>query len=180
MDEAQDLSETQGSPPPSYSSVQEETSVIELQVTRSRRESETLISGDETASGDTQRTIDRYHNSLQELKEALRYNPTFAQDSQAFETVDTNDPLILQKQINKIFEARQVAAQTPSRWGKYKSIVESVYKAISPFMRTLADLGSNQVSFPLHFEDSCRLIRMVLHSKDYLFYYRFDLPVCFN
>lgn len=97
---------------------------------------------------DTKRTIERYHGALQELKDALNLNPTWGgAEALTFESVDENNPAGLREEINKLYRSQQVTRENPSRWDKYKVLTERIYRAVSPFMKTIAQLGSDQVKY---------------------------------
>jgi len=146
------LVEKRNGRPPSYTSVDRNALDVEslrIQEAHLGPESELPQLSANESYDDTKRTIDRYHGALKELKDALNLNPTWGGPvALAFENVDDNNPIGLREEINKLYRSQQITRENRSRWDKYKVLTERIYRAVSPFMKTIAQLGSDQVKYP--------------------------------
>lgn len=95
--------------------------------------------------GDTNRTVTRYRESLEQLKEVLKH----ARDWKAFQfselddIPDDNDSSKLRQAINDLFQRTEAKVKSPTRWEKCKSVIEVIYTALSPFVKNLLVMVSD-------------------------------------
>lgn len=124
--------------------------------------------------GETRRTLERYENSLIQLRETLKQirGSWEAFEFSELETIPNDvDPDKLRQAIYNTLEGFKAKSRNPSKWAKFKGVVESVYRAISPFMKTILVMGveSQMVGYYTFFAaraDGNSLIRGQLFLKE--------------
>ena len=90
--------------------------------------------------GETKRTINRYHNAVEQLNEVLKHAP---EDWKAFQSSEVDalpddiDPSHLRRALNDVFLRNEVKVKNPSRWAKCKNIMETIYTKLSPLVKNL-------------------------------------------
>ena len=104
--------------------------------------------------GDTNRTLNRYRDSLDQLKEALNLAHGRWKVFQFLELEsipEDIDPSRLRQAINDVFKSTEGRIKSPTRWAKCKRVIETVYTALSPFVKNVLCIGSGSsgVSLPL-------------------------------
>jgi hypothetical protein len=90
--------------------------------------------------GDNTRTLTRYKDAVKRLKEALNNVQGEGKLFQVPELATLPDdvgPNQLREAINHIFEQAATRVENRSRWTKCKQVVESMYLAISPFIKNM-------------------------------------------
>ena len=97
--------------------------------------------------GDTKRSVIRYRESLDELKESLRlahgqwkaFQSLHFSEPEAIR--DDIDPSRLRQAINDVFQSAQGTVKSPSRWGKCKRVIQVIYTALSPVLKNALVIG---------------------------------------
>ena len=88
----------------------------------------------------TKRTVNRYRESLGQLKEALKLaqGQWKAFQFPEFESMSEDiDPVILRQAIDNIFQSNEGSVKNSSRWSKVKRVIEAIYTALSPFVKNV-------------------------------------------
>jgi hypothetical protein len=90
--------------------------------------------------GETERTINGYHDAVKQLNEVLSHAPS---DWKAFQSSEVEtlpndiDPSHLRQAINDVFLRNEVKIKNPSRLAKCKNIMEAIYTKLSPLVKNL-------------------------------------------
>jgi hypothetical protein len=90
--------------------------------------------------GDTARTLNRYKDAVERLREALKNVQGEGKLFQVpeFDTIpDDLGPIQLREAISHIFDQAATRVKNPSRWTKCKQVIEIMYLAISPFIKNI-------------------------------------------
>lgn len=105
--------------------------------------------------GETQRTVNRYRESLQQMKDVLK---NVRGDWKAFQfseleaVLEDIDPSKLRGAINDVFQRNDAKVKSRTRWAKCKKVIEVIYTALSPVIQNLLvivrDSSVVRISFP--------------------------------